>query len=196
MLEKKTINIDIDEQMRETTTIQDKNGNSVNILKRISCADKEAFVQELVDRTISTDEETGLGYVNPLFNVIYCYLFVKYYTDIDTEWIKEIDDYRKLYDYCLVNGICDTCTPENEKDADNLRELWWRYNQAVIQLYERGHSLAQIVKTWLTGDVDVENAETRELIEKLIDMKQGYLSAGEKPTKNVGGGILSFAKKK
>ena len=46
MLEKKTINIDIDEQMRETTTIQDKNGNPVNILKRISIADKEAFVQE------------------------------------------------------------------------------------------------------------------------------------------------------
>lgn len=46
MLEKKTIKIDIAEQMQETTTIQDKNGNAVNVLKRIPFADKEEFVQE------------------------------------------------------------------------------------------------------------------------------------------------------
>lgn len=195
MLEKKTINIDIEEQMRETTTIQDKNGNSVNILKRISCADKEAFVQELASMAISSDEKTGLCYVNALFNVAYNYLFVTHYTDIDTEWVKDVEDFRKLYDYCLINGICDTCTPENEKDADNLRECWWRYSQAVIQLYEKEHSLEQMAKTIFDTNFTMQNDEMRKLMEQLIDMKKTLKEKPEQPVQNIGGGILNFAKR-
>lgn len=144
---------------------------------------------------ISTDEETGICYVNALFDMVYTYLFVQYYTDIDTEWVQEIADFHKLYDYCQLNGICDTCTPENEKDADVLREYWWRYSQTVIALYEKQHSLEQMAKSIFTTDMSAENEETRKLIEQLIDMKKAYDEKTEKPTKNVGGGILNFAKR-
>ena len=144
---------------------------------------------------ISTDEETGICYVNALFDIVYTYLFVKYYTDIDTEWVQEIADFHKLYDYCQLNGICDTCTPENDKDADALREYWWRYSQTVIVLYEKQHSLEQMAKSIFTTDMSAENEETRKLIEQLIDMKKAYDEKTEKPTKHVGGGILNFAKR-
>ena len=134
--------------------------------------------------------------MNAWFDIVYTFLFVKYYTDIDTEWVQEVEDFHKLYDYCALNGICDTCTPENAKDADSLREYWWRYSTAVIELYAKQHSLEQMVKSFLATDTSAENAETRELVEKLIDLKNGYLDRGEQPVKNVGGGILSFAKKK
>lgn len=195
MMEKKMIKIDVTEQMKETTTIQDKNGNAVNILKRIPFTDKEAFVQELAARALSTDEETGLCYVNALFDIIYTYLFVKYYTDIDTEWVSEVEDFRKLYDYCTINGICDTCTLDNAKDADVLREHWWRYSQAVIQLYEKQHSLEQMAKTIFNTDYTMENEEARKLIEQLIDMKRVYNNKTDRPANNVGGGILNFAKR-
>ena len=196
MLEKKTFDISTEKQMRETITVQDINGNTVTILKRIPFAEKEKFVYELGEMTLTVHEDAGICYINAMYDVVYMYLFVKYYTDIDVDGLNGADDYARLYDYCLLSGIGWDCSLANEQDNEVLQDFWRAYSQAVIRLYEKDNSLEQMAKEWLGGDPAADNAETRELVEKLIDMKQSYLDQGEKPTQNVGGGILNFAKRK
>lgn len=196
MLEKKTIDINTEKQMQETLYVQDINGNTVAILKRIPFAEKEEFVRELAEMTLTVHEDVGICYVSALYDVICMYLFAKYYTDIDVSAFNSAEDYYRLYDYCLLSNINWHCSAANEEDNETLQNYWQAYSQAVIRLYEKDNSLERMAKEWLNGDPAAENAETRALVEKLIDMKQSYLDQGEKPTQNVGGGILNFAKKK
>ena len=61
---------------------------------------------------------------------------------------------------------------------------------AVIKSYEAEHSLSQLAKNILGGKLDLQNEETRELIEKLIDMQAAYDKEQDKNN------VLQFAKKK
>ena len=188
MIEKKKIDIDVTEQMNETIVRQDKNGNDVNILLRIPCGQKESMVTELASMCLLADDNLGVCYVSSLFDVILNYLFVKYYTDIDVEWATDIKDYYKLYDYCQVNKInyIDLCSD----DYNVLYSYWARYSDSIIRLYEAEHSLGHDVKQMLNTDLDTNNKETRELIEKLIDMKGALIEKEEQ------GKVLAFGKKK
>lgn len=192
MLEKKKINIDVSGPLSETQTIEDKNGNSVNILKMIPYAEKEEMALELAALTLSADEETGVCYENALFDLALTYLFVKYYTDIDVSDIQDVDGYQRLYDYCAVSGLdyfafC-------KEDYMRLMEYWENYSAAIIRMYEARHSLGYAVKRMIDTNVDPNNQETRELIEKLISMRQAYEEKQASPVQ-LGGNVLNFAKK-
>lgn len=188
MFEKKKIDIDVTEQMNETIVRQDKNGNDVDILLRIPYEQKEGMVTELTSMCLLADDKLGVCYIGSLFDVILNYLFVKYYTDIDVEWVSNVVDYYKLYDYCQVNGLnyIDLCAD----DYKVVYDYWVRYADSIIQLYEAEHSLGYTVKQLLNTDVDTNNKETRELIEKLIDMKGALIEKEEE------GKVLQFGKKK
>ena len=187
-MEKKKFDMNTDEIFEETVAIKDKNGNDVAIFKRIPYEQKEHMITELASMSLLADEDSGVCYVSSLFDVVLNYLFVKYYTDIDVEWATDIQDYYKLYDYCQVNKInyIDLCSD----DYNVLYSYWARYSDSIIRLYEAEHSLGHDVKQMLNTDLDTNNKETRELIEKLIDMKGALIEKEEQ------GKVLAFGKKK
>lgn len=191
MFEKKKIDIDVTKQMNETIVCQDKNGNDVNILKYISAADKEAFAIELVTLTMGTNEALGLTYVIMTEEQVENYLFVKYYTNIDVSEIEDTDGFRKLFDYCQLCGLkqaMESAICEDERNT--IFRMVCLYREAIRKLYEAEHSLGYAVKQLLNTDVDTNNKETRELIEKLIDMKGALIEKEEE------GKVLQFGKKK
>ena len=190
MLEKKKINFIIESEP-ETKTFSDKNGNDVVILDWIPADEKEAFARELVEYTMGTDDELGICYKMMIEDEVYTYLLIKYYTDIDVSEVQDADGFRKLYDYAERSGL------KNEMDSYissteryTLYEMAGIYRDAIEKLYETEHSLGYAVKKFLSTDVDTNNKETRELIEKLIDMK-GALMEKEEQSK-----VLAFGKKK
>ena len=75
-------------------------------------------------------------------------------------------------------------------------DLWYvdmmkdRMIKAVQMRFEKEKSLEQLVKGLLNTNPDTNNAETRELIEKLIDMKGALLEKEENEK------VLAFGKKK
>lgn len=189
-MEKKKINLDVTFE-QATRIFTDKNGNDVAILQWIPAAEKEAFAMEQVTQTMGTNEELGLCYRMMAEDEIYAYLLVKYYTDIDVSEITEMDDFRKLYDYCQQSGLLndvDNYVPWEEKAV--IEHMEALYREAIQKLYEAEHSLGYRVKQLLDTDVDTNNAETRELIEKLIDMKGTMLEKEEQ------GKVLEFVSTK
>lgn len=140
---------------------------------------------------MGTDDELGICYKMMTAVEVKTYLFVKYYTDIDVSDIQDMDGFRKLHDYCRMSGLLESIhafvTIEDQRDIEHMEKLYW---EAIQRLYETEHSLGNTVKRLLNTDPDTNNAETRELIEKLIDMK-GALA--EKETQS---NVLQFGKKK
>ena len=75
-------------------------------------------------------------------------------------------------------------------DIAIVKKMEAKYAGAIKELYEREHSLGQLVKEMLNTKPDTANDETRELIEKLTDMKGALLEKEEKEK------LLQFGKKK
>lgn len=183
MLEKKVFEMNTEEWFAETMEV-----GSVEILRRIPYEQKEEFIHELAAMVLIADEDTGICYVSSLYDVVFNYLYVKYYTNIDVDGIKEIDDFRKLYDFCEMRGIISVHTMD--ADACELERMWKTYSEAIIRQYEKRNSLEHQAKLMLSTDIDTNKAETRELIEKLIDM-QGAMKEKEERDN-----VLDFGKAK
>jgi hypothetical protein len=182
------VNTELTEHFNETETVKDKNGNDVFILKHIPYEQKQEFCRELAEMTLIADPDTGICYISALFEVVWNYLFIKYYTNIDVEWVQTSEDYGVLYDYIVSEEL--DYKRQTMKDMRLVEEYWERYSASIIRQYEAKHSLGQQVKELLSTDVNTNNAETRELIEKLIDMQEA-LKEKEEDKK-----VLQFAKKK
>lgn len=205
-MEKIKVNLDMEFE-RKTKTIQDKNGNNVVIWNWIPFEEKEAFVQEQVTLTLGTDEEQGVCYEVMNYDMFYNYVMVKYYTNIDVQDIQDIDGFRKLYDYCQQTGIASEDIYEFMKgDMAITSDMILKYREAITELYEAEHSLGNMVKQILKTNPDTNNEETRELIEKLTDMKgalmekeenSNVLQFGKKKSANVktGGTVINLAKR-
>ena len=140
---------------------------------------------------MGTDDELGVCFRIMNETEVKTYLLVKYYTDIDVSDIQDMDGFRKLHDYCRVSGLLETIhvfiSIEEQWDIDNMEKIYW---EAIRKLYETEHSLGNTVKRLLKTDPNVNNEETRELIEKLIDMK------GALKEKEAQSNVLQFGKKK
>ena len=183
MLEKKVFEMNTEEWFAETMEV-----GGVEILRRIPYEQKEEFIHELAAMVLVADEDTGICYVSSLYDVVFNYLYVKYYTNIDVDGIKEIDDFRKLYDFCEMEGI--TFVRTMDSDLCDVERMWKTYSEAIIRQYEKRNSLEHQAKLMLSTDIDTNKAETRELIEKLIDM-QGAMKEKEERDN-----VLDFGKAK
>lgn len=181
--------------------------NGITIVNRIPYEQKENFAIDLVNMTIGTEDKTGAIYTLGIYDLIENYLFAKYYTDIDVDDVVELDDYRKLYDYMQShNANLSNATVWNivQDDMAIIYSIEKYYRRSIEILYEREHSLEGRIKQLLNTDVDTNNAETRELIEKLIDMKGALMekeerertSTNKQKVSTVGGAVINFAKKK
>lgn len=128
---------------------------------------------------------------------------MKYYTNIDIEG----ETPETVYDFMINNDLLEDLWKAVEPEHGQLMNIAFDMRSAVRHLYDAEHSLSTIVKKVLSGDIDLQNAETRELIEKLIDMQAAYqkqedesriLQFGQKKTAQpvqAGGVKLSFKKK-
>lgn len=175
----------------------------IAVYNRISYTDKEQYAKELVERTQVTDEDTGKCFSSSLYQLVDTLLFVKYYTNIDTSDSEEdLNNMQRLYDFVLSIGLRNKNVEEFvENDIREVRMMEWKYEQSIRVLFEGGHSLEQTIKRYLTFDVD--NKETRELIEKLIDAKGALMEkesreqhlTNKQRVKDAGGAVINFAKR-
>ena len=93
------------------------------------------------------------------------------------DWLNSMMDINDLYNFA-------------RDDIGIVRQMADDFYAACEKRFEKEHCLEQMAKGLLNTDVDTNNAETRELIEKLIDMKGALL---EKQEENK---ILQFGQKK
>lgn len=178
-------------------------GAKMTVVNFIPYAEKENFVMDVVAATLQIDEEQGICYRGYNHDAAYLYCFLKYYTDVDVEGaeIQEVFDW--LTSWCDVDDIYKLA----ENDLGIVFEMEYDFYNACRKRFEQEHSLGQMAKALFNTDVDTNNAETRELIEKLVDMKgalmekednEKILQFGQKKTaKSVktGGAMINLAKK-
>lgn len=152
----------------------------------IPYTEKEAFVIDLLTATLQTDDALGICYRGYNYQAVFAYLFLKYYTGVDVENVG----IERAFDWLISN--CDIRDLYNIAEADLkiIKTMEGDFYSACEKRYEQENSLGQMVKEYVRTDVDTNNAETRELIEKLIDMK-GALLEKEQDEK-----ILQFGHKK
>lgn len=183
--------------------------DGVQVCNMIPYEKKEEFAIQLVNMTLGTDDKLGVCYTMSIYGLVENYLFAKYYTDIDVSEVSDPDDFRTLYDYMQMHGltldggniyafVCD--------DIDIVHKIESMYRASIEKLYEKGNSLEAIVKSLIGTDIDTNKEETRNLIEKLIDMQgalmekeehDGLAKFGKKPSSmKTGGRVLNFAQKK
>lgn len=179
-------------------------GDGIIVKKRIPYSEKEHFAIEYIESTLSANRELGICYDTYSRNLVWNYLFIKYYTNIETD---ENVDLNALFDYAQSVGLMDGDTEYYVKDdADIILDIAYDYRESIVKMFEKTHSLEARVKELLSTDVDTNAAEVRELIEKLTDMKgaliekeeaSNVLSFGKKKSANVkaGGVKLNLAKK-
>ena len=170
----------------------------ITVKDRIPYVDKQVAAQELVEKTTVMDERLGITYTLPTYDLVENYIFLKYYTDLDVSDIQTEDDYRALFEFAYDAGL--TASDVREfvcQDIKYLEAIEGRYRVAVAAVFEEERSLGHQVKQLLDTSPDTNNEETRELIEKLIDMKGALLEKENKPANgmNVGGTVINFAKK-
>lgn len=114
-------------------------------------------------------------------------MIAKYYTDIDVEEVAP----QTVCDFLLSSpGAIRLIEKEAGEDFEFAKRMGERLIESCRVTYESEHGLAKRIKDLLNTDVDINNAETRELIEKLIDMKGALLEKEENDK------ILQFGKRK
>lgn len=181
----------------QTKVIEYKD-TKITVKDRIPYADKQVAAQELVGKTTVMDERLGITYTLPTYDLVENYIFLKYYTDLDVSDIQTEDDYRALFEFAYDAGLTESDMREFvRQDIKYLEAIEGRYRVAVAAVFEEERSLGYQVKQLLDTSPDTNNEETRELIEKLIDMKGALLEKENKPANgmNVGGTVINFAKK-
>ena len=112
-----------------------------------------------------------------------------------------------VYDFVINNNLIGSIKMTIGRDFEEVDKISRLMQSAIMELYRSEHSLANMAKNILEGDINVENAEARELIEKLIDMRgalnqkeaeDNILQFGHKKTAGsvkTGGVNLNFTKK-
>lgn len=157
----------------------------ITVRTHIPYEQKLAMANEWVELTVVPNEDLGIGYVVGV-ELVEKFLEAKYYTDIDTEDISMED----VYDYLVNMDIVHHLDQIIYNDYVHVACMYEELRGAVIKAYEAEHSLAQLAKNILDGKLDLQNEETRELIEKLIDMQAAYNKEQDANK------IMQFAKKK
>ena len=162
--------------------------DGIIVKSRIPYADKEKMAVEYIEGTLGVDADLGICYTIYSADLVWNYLFMKYYTNIDVEGAE---DMTVLYDYAEEHELMGSLVGHHVGfDLSIVSQIAEKYKESIVRLYEKGHSLEQQAKKFLSTDVDTNIAETRELIEKLTDMKGALLEKEEQ------GKVLQFGKKK
>lgn len=162
--------------------------DGIIVKSRIPYAEKEKMAIEYIEGSLGVDANLGVCYTIYSADLVWNYLFMKYYTNVD---INETEDLTVLYDYAEEHGLMSGKVEYHVSlDVDIVIKIAENYRKSVIRLYEKEHSLEQQAKKLLNTDVDTNITETRELIEKLTDMRGALI---EKEERN---NVLQFGKKK
>lgn len=185
----------------ESMMFELKDGAAAEVVKFIPFEEKEQMALEWAAGVLQTDDELGICYTGYTDDVFETYLFTKYYTSIAVEG----EDPVKVFDYMIYTGTYGVMREYAIKDLWLVANMKDSMVEAVKIRFEKEKSLEQLVKGLLNTDPDTNNAETRELIEKLIDMKGALLEKEEnekvlafgkkKPAVKTGGVVMNLGKK-
>lgn len=166
------------------------NGQTIEVKKRISCEDKDAFAIDYASRMCIIDEAKEIAYKNIDAEIILVFLMFKYYTNVDVSEYE--DDIGKFYDHAgeyryTIFDICmdDMCL--TEKMSNNCaNRMIDNYNKE----HSFGHKLMMSLNGVITGeDIMKRLAESKIINEEMIDI----LDRAGKPANNVE--WANFAKK-
>lgn len=146
---------------------------------RIPMEEKERFALELAESTIVLDPESGVAYQSYLYEVIFMFLIVKYFTNINVEELDTEDGHKKLYDYLSNNGLTDKltsyiCKPEND-DLMLINDMYDKIREAISSVYREKNGLAYKIKTSFASVLSSEDlseslAKSQDVNAKMIDV--------------------------
>lgn len=158
-----------DEYYNEIETIM-IDAISIDVRKRLTYDEKLQFAGEYARAAIVIDDGNEIAYQVYELNAVEYFLFLKYYTNIDTEDFEF--EYGKAYEFFVrhkkvFNDICGS-------DFQDTLFMGMKYLQNTISFYEKTHSLEYKVKHFL-GSILNEDilkivSESKLLNEELIDL--------------------------
>jgi len=188
--------VDMKPAEAEIKSFEMRNGVIVDVTDFIPYEEKEEMAMAMANAMIQTDEDLGVCYKSYIEKIIEAYLFAKYYTNIDVEDAEVTD----VCDFLMAGGKYEGMKYHAGFDLAVVMDMADRMFYAVKARMEKQASLGYMVKGMLNTNPDTDNAETRELIEKLIDMKGALLDREKNEKKNAavktGGAVINLAKRK
>lgn len=161
------IKVDFNTREPNHYTIKVGDDGYITVVDFIPYEKKEQMAFDIVTATLQTDDDLGMCYSVYTEEIIEMYYLIRYYTNIDTGDATP----EQVYDWVMSNHI-------KKELIDNIGADYWEVDNLVcyisdiiISKYKKENSLEHQVKLLLNTDPNVNNEETRELLEKLIDMK-------------------------
>lgn len=146
-------------------------GQIIDVVDRISYADKREFASEYAARICVIDQENEIAYEAQDVDLVMDYLLCKYYTNIDVEkYDEEIERLHDLVQICRdkLFEICydDFCIAQKLAD---------RYIEKTIDIYNTQHSLGHKAKMGFAGllnggDIFSQISESKMINEELINL--------------------------
>lgn len=143
----------------------------IKVVDFIPYIEKEQMAFEIASAVLQMDEDLGVCYSTYVKDVVETYYYVKYYTNVDVEDVTPTE----VHDWLMSNHIYGKVIDYGRSDFWTVEEIVDKLIDVFVLRFEKEHSLEQQVKDLLKTDPNVNNDETRELLEKLVDMKGALL---------------------
>ena len=202
-MKKKKFNLKKYADMHEDITVGGKDGTEVVVRTHIPYEQKLAFAQEFAARTIMTHDDS-CAYDLYEMDTIEKWLIAKYYTNINTDEAGS----REIADFFVNNEIEDAILEAIKRDYATTYDLSHRMRMSVFETYKDDKSITKAVRTsfgFLFNGEDITESMAKAEMTKdtiynaLSALREKEQEASEKINNgklNVGGNLISFAKKK
>ena len=122
VMEKTRINFDAFNYKSETD-VRVNDDTVIRTKEMIPCDEKERFVFSLAEATLVVDEDTGITYKSYLYDVVYAFLFAKFYTNIDVSELDNEEGHKKLFDYMSNVGLIEAAITNNSRLVNELNSI-------------------------------------------------------------------------
>lgn len=184
----------------DTVSVGRVDDTVIVVKRRIPVAEKEMFALSLAESTQVFDDESGVAYKGYLYDVVFTYLFAKYYTNIDVSLYDSEEGHRQVYDFVVYNGIIRSTEKLCEEYDDDVFAIEKMYNlivEAAIVTTREKNSLSHKIKTSFASvladeDLATSLAKSQEVNEQMVDVIGAVIR-----DKKVNGNVIpmKFAKK-
>ena len=154
----------------ETVEIMN-NGIAITVKTAIPFEEKMEFVDEYAQTVLVFDEKNNTVTCNPMHRVVFDYLLVKHYTNIDMAGVELAD----FVNYDTKTGLAKTVMEVCSNDANAVRRFVVGYAEETCKSWMAGRSLNTLVANILGGDFTGETlmkalSESRLVNETMLDL--------------------------
>ncbi len=191
------------------TEITTTEGDIIHVKEELPYEQMEQMMWELAGNMVFIDEENGAVGMNFRQELLFPYLIVKYYTDIDLSEVQTEEDIQALYDWLKINPYYDLIRNIISCSFNRVMLMADAAVEATKSIYAANTSLPYLLRKSFGSALGSEElseaiSKSDELNRTLVDMmgavkekeeREKADSASGKKLKAKNGLMLNLAKK-